>query len=234
MQFPSSRVENAQRLGPSPNYGTDGGMETVLLADNARLSRQLVDVQTKLDLNDAVASEKIQHLESTIQALTRQSTNDAFTSAKRVAELERQVEALKTGVGGGDSAPVSQAPGAAAPGGGDSAAAAVEAKYAQLLSSLQDEWEREKGRLQRVLNAEKDRANEAVLKAAAERKRLTDALSERISTLTKQVSGDVTGLGKRCDRAPNTLATDCSRNCCEGQCLLLAASPWAIPVPPGV
>ena len=205
MQFPSSRVENAQRLGPSPNYGTDGGMETVLLADNARLSRQLVDVQTKLDLNDAVASEKIQHLESTIQALTRQSTNDAFTSAKRVAELERQVEALKTGVGGGDSAPVSQAPGAAAPGGGDS-----------------------------ELNAEKDRANEAVLKAAAERKRLTDALSERISTLTKQVSGDVTGLGKRCDRAPNTLATDCSRNCCEGQCLRLAASPWAIPVPPGV
>ena len=58
-------------------------METVLLADNARISRQLVEVQTKLDLAEAVAAEKIQHLESTIQALTRQSTNDAFTSAKR-------------------------------------------------------------------------------------------------------------------------------------------------------
>jgi hypothetical protein len=180
-----------------------GGMETVLLADNARLSRQLVEVQTALDLKEAVASEKIQHLESTIQALTRQSTNDAFTSAKRVADLERQVEALKTG-GGGHSVSVGQAPGCAAPGAagvGADRATEVEAKYAQLLSSLQDEWEREKGRLQRELGAEKDRANEAVLKATAERKRLTDALSARISTLTKQVSGDVTGLGKRCEGA---------------------------------
>ena len=121
-----------------------------------------------------------------------------------MAELERQLEALRAG--GNGAASLSQAPdaGAAAPvaAAADPSESRVEAKYAQLLSSLQDEWEREKGRLQRELAAEKDRANEAVHKAAAERKRLTDALQERISSLTKQVSGDMTGLGKRCGSGP--------------------------------
>jgi len=56
-----------------------------LLADNARISKELVEVQNKLELAEAVASEKVSHLESTINALTRQSTNDAFASAKRCA-----------------------------------------------------------------------------------------------------------------------------------------------------
>ena len=134
-----------------------------------------------------------------------------------MAELERQLEALRAG--GNSAASLSQAPdaGAAAPvaAAADPSESRVEAKYAQLLSSLQDEWEREKGRLQRELAAEKDRANEAVHKAAAERKRLTDALQERISSLTKQVSGDMTGLGKRCGRGPPP----------QGDCVLWAQRP---------
>jgi len=128
------------------------------------------------------ASRELAVLERTVTELTRQSTNDAFAAAKKLAAVEKELEALRASASA--AAPPAAAPPAAAAGSAD--ASRLEAKWASLLESLQQEWAAERARLTSDAERAAAAAAEATARAAGERKRLVELMESRIRRVARR------------------------------------------------